>query len=355
MAKKTRILFALLLVLVLVFTAACSAEDSSSDKDDKKPNKGGSTLSDIFGKDDKDNENETTAPSMAIQTEPTEAETEPTEAETEPTDAETEPTEAETEPVEDEELPENPGQIVGTVLYNKDGIKITVDSYETDSFYGPEIGVTIDNTSDKDVLVFTDLLSVNGCMMSDVMLYAEAEAGSKVEDFFMFSNETMKQYGITEISEVQFYITISDPETYQPLDTSKLKSLKLTESYTLTIDYSGAELYNKDGVRFICKGVGSDDLFDGMVYFFAENNTDKNISFYAQNVTVNGIETEDTFWIDTRSGTVVLDTMILWDLDALRLASVDQIETITMDLYLIDYDTWDDIDGIAGATITIQK
>ena len=67
MAKKSRILFALLLVLVMIFTAACSAEDSDTDKDDKKSDNGSHTLSDIFGKGDKDEdtkdcESETTAP-----------------------------------------------------------------------------------------------------------------------------------------------------------------------------------------------------------------------------------------------------------------------------------------------------
>lgn len=363
MAKKTRALFAVLLVLVMVFTAACSADDSGSDKDDKKPGNGGSSLSDILGKDDKDDEadeSEPTAPSIAIQTIPTEIETEPTEAETEPTEAETEPTEtepteAETAPVEDVVQLENPGQIIGTVLYNKDGIKVTVTGYKTESFYGPEISVKIENSSDKKVLVSTDLLSVNGYMMEDVLLYADVDAGSEVEDFFLFSNETLAQRGIKEISEVKFYIVVSDPDTYDTFDTSKLLSLNLTESYTRTVDYSGQELYNKDDIQIIFKGVGSDDLFDGLVYFLVKNNSGKNISVYAHEIFINGTKSDDTFWSDVRDGTVNLDSMVLWDLSSLRLTSVDEIETITLTLYVIDYDTWDEIDFTETITITIEK
>ena len=359
MAKKTRILFALLLVLMMVFTAACSGKDSDSDKDDKKSDKGGSSLSDVFGKGDQDEETDPTEPDMVITTQPIVNEgTEPTEpeetepAETEP--AETEPTEpAETEPTEIEVL--NPADIIGTVLYDHDGVKVTVTAFEDKSYYGPEISVIIDNTTDKSVLVSSEQLSVNGYMMDDVMLYAEVEPGTQVEDYLMFSDEDMAQCGITELANVEFYIQVMDPETYKTLDTSKLLSLKLIGNYDQAIDYSGTELYNQDGVRIIYKGIEGGSMFDGLVYLFVENNSGRDISVYAREITINGMASDDSFWSDLRAGTVVIDSMVMWDLEAVNVADVSQIETISMQFRIIDLESWDELAVTDTITINIEK
>lgn len=344
MAKKTKILFALLLVLVMVFTAACSAEDSDPDKDDKKSDKGSSSLSDIFGKDDedeKDSEAETTAPFDINEIETTapivEDETEST------------------EPSQDDEQPENPGNIIGTVLYDKDGIKVTVTGFETESYYGPEIGVLIENSSDKDAMVTSKQLSVNGCMMDDVMLYAEVAAGTKAEDFFMFSYDEMARRGIKELSKLEFYIEVMDPDTYDTIGKSELLTLNLTPECNQTFDYSGTELYNDGSIRIIYKGMESNSLFDGLVYFFIENSTGKDVSVYADSITINGVQCDEAFWADLRKGTVVLDTMVLWDLSAVNLESIDQIETMELKFRVIDSESWDDLTVTDTVTINIEK
>lgn len=349
MAKKTRILFALLLVLVMVFTAACSGKDNDSDKDDKKSDKGGSSLSDVFGKDNKDEETEPTEPSMEVGTFPTEiVETEPTEIE------ETEPTEIEeTEPTEIEI--QNPNNLIGTVLYDQGGVKVTVTAFDVNGYYGPEISVIIDNNTDKAVLVSTAQLSVNGYMMDDAMLYAEVDAGTQAEDFLLFSSEEMAKRGIRELAKVEFYIEVSDPDTYSTLATSKLLSLNLIDKYNQAIDYSGQELYNKDGVRIIFKGIESSSMFDGMVSFFVENNTGRNISIYARDITINGTATDDSFWADLRAGTVIIDDMILWDLSAANLEDLSQIETISLQFRVIDFDTWAEIAVTDTVTVNIEK
>lgn len=349
MAKKTRILFAALLVLVMVFTAACTPKETDSDKDDKKSDKGNASLSDIFGKiemDDEEPQVETTAPSMDINTMPTE-------------DDETEPTEPivddETEPTEDNEQPQISGDLVGTVLYDRDGIKITVTAFDTNGYYGPEIEVIISNTSDKEVLVNTQNLSVNGYMMDDALLYAEVEPGTEVEDFFMFSSNEMARRGIKELSKVEFFIEVMDPETYETIHKTGLLTLNLTPECNQAIDYSGTELYNDGSIRIIYKGLESNSTFDGLVYFFVENNTGKDVSVYASGITINGVECNESFWTDLRKGTVSLDTMVLWDLSAVNLESIDQIESIALEFYVIDYESWDDLATTGTITINIEK
>jgi hypothetical protein len=338
MAKKTRILFAALLVLVMVFTAACTPKETDSDKDDKKSDKGNASLSDIFGKiemDDEEPQVETTAPSMDINTMPTEDD--------------------ETEPTEDNEQPQISGDLVGTVLYDRDGIKITVTAFDTNGYYGPEIEVIISNTSDKEVLVNTQNLSVNGYMMDDALLYAEVEPGTEVEDFFMFSSNEMARRGIKELSKVEFFIEVMDPETYETIHKTGLLTLNLTPECNQAIDYSGTELYNDGSIRIIYKGMESNSLFDGLVYFFIENSTGKDVSVYADSITINGVQCDEVFWADLRKGTVVLDTMVLWDLSAVNLESIDQIETMELKFRVIDSESWDDLTVTDTVTINIEK
>ncbi len=351
MAKKTRILFALLLVLVMVFTAACSGKKADDDKEDPKSDKGGSSLSDIFGKDEdeKDNEAETTAPFDINEIEAT----------TPSEDDVTVPTQVEeietTEPAEDEQPIQDQQSIVGTVLYDKGGIKITITNYEVNSYYGPEIDVIISNTSDKDVLVNTQHLSVNGYMMDDVLLYAEVAAGTEVEDFFMFSFDEMSRRGIKELSKLEFYIEVMDPETYDTIDKTKLLTLNLTPKCNQTIDYSGTELYNNKGIRIIYKGMEPDSMLDGLVYFFVENNTGKDVSVYASGITINGTLCDESFWTDLRKDTVGMDYLGLWNLSDVNLESLDQIETMELEFHIIDFETWDEITSTGTVTINIEK
>jgi hypothetical protein len=91
------------------------------------------------------------------------------------------------------------------------------------------------------------------------------------------------------------------------------------------------------------------------VYFFVENSTGKDVSVYATNITINGVECNESFWTDLRKGTVSLDTMVLWDLSAVNLESIDQIESITMEFYVIDYESWEELSTTGPITINIEK
>jgi hypothetical protein len=336
MAKKSRILFALLLVLVMIFTAACSAEDSDTDKDDKKSDNGSHTLSDIFGKGDKDedtkdSESETTAPFESNEVETT-APADNTEVET-------------TAPVENEKT-ENPDGIIGTVLYNNHGIKLTVTGYESESYIGPELAIQIENTSDRNVLVMSERLSVNGFMMEDALLTALVSADSVVDESIMFSRETFAQRGIKEIGKLEFHIEIFDTDTYDDIDKSDLLTLTLSEDYVVEVDYTGQELYNDNDIRIIYKGLDMDTSMNGLVYFLVENNSGKDISIWGRDVTINGIMDEDSFWIHARENTLAVGTLYLWEIGDYEIESVDQIETINLEFLVMEFDTMDDIASV---------
>lgn len=285
MTKTNRMLFAALLVLVMVFTAACTGKDANTPA---------TTTSAATGND--------------------------------------------TKPV--------PG-FIGSVLYDQDGIKVTVTDYVTDHFYGPELYVTVTNSTDKDVLFKSELLSVNGYMMNNALASGEVAAGAEEALCFVFSNEEMARCGIEALSRLEFYITICDCASGEALTTPKLVALHLTEECNMNVDASGEVVYDKDGIRIIFKGVKEDLMYQGAVYFFVENQSGRNISIFNKEISLNGVSCADFFRIDVRHDLYALDCIYLWDLSSYNLESLDQIDTIALNLQVVEYETEEVIDTVA--------
>ena len=230
-----------------------------------------------------------------------------------------------------------------TVLYDAGGVKVTATGYE-DGWMGPEIKVLVENNTEKNVLVTADAVSVNGYMMPFASLYTEVAAGKKANDSLMFSSSGLEQSGIEVPAEIQFYLDIQDADNWDTIDTSDLLTLTTSAApYDQIVDDSGDVLYDEGGIRIICKGLKQDIIWDGTVVFYLENNTGRNISVYAENVSVNGFMQTVGLWSDLRPGTRLIDGMSMIDLSDLAIESIDQIENIEFDLRVIDADTWDDI------------
>lgn len=185
MAKKTKILFALLLVLVMVFTAACTGKDA-----------------DQSGK-------ETTSPTATVSNDT--QSTEPTE------DTETVPTQI---------VPD----IAGTVVYDKNGIKITITGFEFDA-YGFSIPALIENSSDRNVMVETSQFSCNGYMFGSG-ISAFLKPGTESVQSFNFATWQLEVQGITQLHNIQFIVNVEDSDTWDVIDTSELLTLNFTEDFT---------------------------------------------------------------------------------------------------------------------------
>lgn len=233
--------------------------------------------------------------------------------------------------------------IAETVLYDADGIKVTATRYE-DGWMGPEVKVLVENNSTKNVLVTVDALSANGYMMPSASLYAEVAAGKKANESISIMSSELDQSGIDVLAELQFYIQISDSETWETLTTSELLTLTTSAApYEQSVDDSGDVLYDSNGIRIICKGLKQDVIWDGTVVFFMENRSGKDISIFAENVSVNGFMQDVGLWSDLRFNTNLIDGMSLIDLSDLEIEKIDQIDNIEFNLRIVDANSWNDI------------
>lgn len=233
--------------------------------------------------------------------------------------------------------------VAETVLYEADGVKVTATGYE-DGWMGPDIKILVENDSSKNVLVTSASVSANGYMMPTASLYAEVAAGKKANETLSIMSSELDQSGIEMLAELQFYLQIQDPETWETITTSDLLTLTTSVApYEQPVDDSGDVLYDSDGIRIICKGLKQDIIWDGTVVFYMENNSGKEISIYAENVSVNGFMQDVGLWSDLRPSTKIIDGMSMIDLSDLEIENIDQIENIEFNLRIVDANTWEDI------------
>ena len=233
--------------------------------------------------------------------------------------------------------------VAETVLYEADGVKVTATGYE-DGWMGPAIKILVENDSSKNVLVTSASVSANGYMMPTASLYAEVAAGKKANETLSIMSSELDQSGIEMLAELQFYLQIQDPETWETITTSDLLTLTTSAApYEQHVDDSGDVLYDSDGIRIICKGLKQDIIWDGTVVFYMENNSGKEISIYAENVSVNGFMQDVGLWSDLRPNTKIIDGMSMIDLSDLEIENIDQIENIEFNLRIVDANTWEDI------------
>ena len=244
--------------------------------------------------------------------------------------------------------------IAETVLYEADGIKVTAKSL-ADGLLGTEVKLLIENDSSKNILITSSSVSANGYMMPTAALYAEVAAGKKANESLTLMSSELDQCGIETLAELQFYLQIQDPETWETIKTTDLITLATSATgYTQPVDDSGDVLYNENGYKIVCKGLKQDIIWDGTVVFYMENNSNKAVSIYAENVSVNGFMQEVGLWSDLRPSTKMIDGMSMIDLSDLEITNIDEIKTIEFNLRIVDAETWEDIATTDAMTLNFE-
>lgn len=244
--------------------------------------------------------------------------------------------------------------IAETVLYEADGIKVTAKSL-ADGLLGTEVKLLIENDSSKNILITSSSVSANGYMMPTAALYAEVAAGKKANESLTLMSSELDQCGIETLAEMQFYLQIQDPETWETIKTTDLITLATSATgYTQPVDDSGDVLYSENGYKIVCKGLKQDIIWDGTVVFYMENNSNKAVSIYAENVSVNGFMQEVGLWSDLRPSTKMIDGMSMIDLSDLEITNIDEIKTIEFNLRIVDAETWEDIVTTDAMTLNFE-
>ena len=237
-----------------------------------------------------------------------------------------------------------------TVLFDQDGIRITATGLSTDSLFGPELNLLVENDSAQNIVVQPNYCMVNGYMM-DGLLSADVAAGKKVNDTLDFLSNALARCGIETITDIELDLVVSDGDSWQTLYETGPVILQTSAAgqYTQTYDDSGEEIYNQNGIRVVAKSV-NDDLFGMGIKFYLENNTDKAIIVNADNVSVNGYMMTDLFYSDLAPRSHAVDTLTLLGSE-LEDNHIDTITDAELSLQITDADYYQTIDSTAPITL----
>jgi len=291
---------ALILCLCLVFSAACSAGDST--KGDKK-NK-----------------------------------------ETEKTEEVKDETESTQDVGNGEALSFDKITVDEQIIVDQDGIVITVKSFENDESHGPTFILQIENTTDKDLIMNSDLTTVNGITV-DTMLACDVMAGDIVEEDLYINKYDLDISGITTIKDVEISFSAYDMATYTIIFRSDVVmfSTNVDASFIQSIDDNGIAVYDDKGIRVVMKeDVIENENGDMYLVFFVENSTDVSVSVSTGNVVVNGSPMLPSFASNVPAGKVDYVYMAFGtdDLKANEIVSINEIE---LSLYGFEFDSLEEL------------
>ena len=262
-----------------------------------------------------------------------------------PVGANTQSTETQSEKVEKVSIDEQ-------VIFDRNSIKVTVTGLDVNGLFGADINVTIENNSRQNITIQANKCSVNDVMV-DPIFSADIAAGKKANDAITLSSSDLKTANITTIKSIEFVLHVFDSDSYETIldsDAIKLKT-SADRSYVQTYDDSGFLAYDDSGIKIVVKKLNSSDSFWGSdVYLYVENNSQKDVTIQARNVSINGYMVEPAFSCDVVSGKKAYDTITFFESD-LEENNITDISEIELSFHIYDLTSWDDIKDTDPITI----
>ena len=111
------------------------------------------------------------------------------------------------------------------VLYDKGGIKITYTGF-IDSYYGKDVTLKIENTTDKNYTVQVRNFSANGYMV-DAICSVDIAAGKIANNEITMMSTSLYKNGIETVESIEFYFTIFDSDAWEDYADSEIIELSL--------------------------------------------------------------------------------------------------------------------------------
>lgn len=220
------------------------------------------------------------------------------------------------------------------VVYDKDGVKITVSGME-DGWTGPEVKFLIENATDKNIAISGDTAIINGVTIP-VYLYIDVAAGKKTIDTMTIYTSNLEIAGIEKIATINVKDAhIVDTDSYNTLADAPFEIVtSVGTDYVQEVDDSGEVLFEANGISVIGK-VFKDSLFGEEVILLVKNNSEKNVTVQAENISVNGFTIDGWMYDTVYSGTVRFCSLGLYS-TSLEENEITKVEDVCFTINLID-------------------
>lgn len=245
-----------------------------------------------------------------------------------------------------EETANNEGSEVSIeeqVLFEGEGIKITAKGLEDDLF-GTKLALLIENDSDRCITVQAQNANVNGYMVT-TMMSADVAAGKKANDGLIFETSGLKECGIEQIANMEFRFHIFDTNSWEDiLNTDVIKiDTSIAEGYEQTYDDSGEVLVDANNIKIVGKGISSEDsIFGPGLILYIENNSDRDVTIQASDVSVNGFMTDSLMSEDVVAHKKAISAVTFLGA-SLEENQIEDITDVELTFHIVDLSTWETV------------
>lgn len=227
-----------------------------------------------------------------------------------------------------------------TVLYNEDGIILSAREFgKLGDDYA--ISVILRNDSEQNMGVSTRALAVNGFMLSESGLECSTDAGGTHEEAYLILDaDELASLGIDTVATVEFYLQFYAPgiDEWDVTDVILMET-SAAKDFEQSVDDSGIEVYNENGIRIVYQGYEVDEYDDGYANFYLENNTDKNLAFICSDAKVNGAPRDSYLWTEVRPGSRAVGGVCFYGIGEVGIISEEELVTLGMIFSTFDVET----------------
>lgn len=238
------------------------------------------------------------------------------------------------------------------IIFDSKSIKVTATSIDVNGLFGADIKVLIENNSTSNITV-----QAKSCYVNDVnvgtLFSADVAAGKKSNDSITLESSDLKAANITTIKDIELVLHIFDSDSWNTIiDSDVIKiATSADKSYVQTYDDSGIVAYENSQFKIVVKKLNSSDSFWGSdVYLYIENNSDKDVTIQAKDVSINGFMVDPAFSCEVRAGKKAFDTITFFESD-LTDNSITDITKIELKFHIFNTETWDAIKDTDTITI----
>lgn len=268
-------------------------------------------------KDDKETNNKVEATNAPADTETTDSKEDPSET----------PEETPDESKDDSSTSGAALPVENSVVFDQDGLKVTTLSLGEDDYGDQVVNMKLENNSDKNVSFMVEDVSVNGFMVS-TLFFVEVNAGSSTEDVLTIYTSELEESGIQEIADIELKLYAIDPESYETVSETDIISLTTgsSDSGAQAYDTSGEVVYDENGIKVVAQYLQDDDLYDKVLIFYVENNSDAEVGVTNLDVTLNGITADAALYSLVAKGKKDVAEMSLSDLEASGIGEITEAE-----------------------------
>lgn len=238
-----------------------------------------------------------------------------------------------------------------TTIYIGGGITVTADSMDW-HYESPALSLTVTNESDRDLIVMVEKAVVNDYGIQSGF-YTEVEEDAVVQDYLSFDLQELEQANIETIARIDLRLRICDRKTYEDIayiDRVRLETDAVSD-YAQSFDLSGRELYTDGSVSVIYRDTTLSDYGDGEVELLLENLSGSDAMVTITDIQLNGQPVSGYLGNTLLPETYAIDSIYLYDLEDLKLQSVDQIDSITVSMQLDYMEGWNILQTV-NETIT---